>query len=720
MGVDQTAEKKVTGELWRDGTCAPFRNLDGVFAPRSVAVVGASGDPDKFGGRALDYLLNAGYGGSVYPVNSRQSRVMGANTWPDLASIGRPIDAAVIAVPPPACIEAIEQCAALGVKAAIVFTSGFAEAGEAGRAYQQALADAANAGGVRILGPNCIGIVNERLRFAATFATMWREGWGNPGPVSFVSQSGAMASYLYVLLREGGIGTANWCATGNEADVDAAECIAHLVRDDETRVIVAALEGVKDGRRLIAALELAREAKKPVVVLKMGKSRVGADAVRSHTGALAGEDRVFDAAVRQSGALRCSSFEEAIDLATVCALGKFPSGRRLGIVTASGGAGIMIADRAEELGIEVPALPASLREELDRIIPGGVSRNPVDVTAMVLNDFDLMINPIRLVAESPGVDAVIAFLTSAFRSDAMVARLAEAIQRTGLSQVSKPVMLSLFASPQNLQRLHRAGLPAFVDPLRAVKALDSLLRIAAAWRKDREITPQFAPLAPPPPATDESGLLAFFAANGIPVVASRLAHSASEAAALAEEMGLPVAMKISIPGLAHKSELGGIRTGIATLEQAKQTYTELHALGKSAPGAGRLEGITVQKMASGVVEMMMGFRRDPLFGPVVVLGFGGKWVEVIDDVVMRVAPFGRDTAMEMIESLRGRPLLEGARGSPRADIGALAEALARFSVVAARLDGVASAEINPFILEREGAGGFAADCKLVSAAESAH
>ena len=691
---------------------AAYGDLAAFFAPRSVAIVGASGDAAKFGGRVLSYFLQGGYGGRVHAVNARQKSVQGLRAVPSLTAIGEPVDLAVLALPMAACADAARECVATGVKAAILFASGFGESGAAGAARQQEITRVARQGGLRLLGPNCIGLVSEPLRGAATFATMWQEGWPAPGPVSIVSQSGALASYFHVLLRQRGVGIAQWCSTGNEADVDVAECIAYYALDGATRVIVAALEGVNDGRRLLAALELARRARKPVILLKLGRSAIGSAAAASHTGALATDDRVFDAAVTQAGALRCADFERAVDVAAACALGIYPRGRRLGIVSASGGAGIMVADRAEECGIDVPELEPALRDRLDALIPGGASRNPVDVTAMVLNDVDLMTGPIKDVALSTRVDAAIAFLTSAFRSDESVSALLERVKAANLQHLGKPVMFSLFSSPENLARFQAAGFAAYVDPVRAVDALHALLRLREGWDRAARASAPLPALAAPA-ATDEAALLELLAAHGVPVAKSVLVRSAADAEKHAVSLGPTVVMKVAIAGLAHKSEMGGVITKISTPAQAAAAYAKLVERARAAGLERRLQGIVVQRQLRGVMEMLFGARRDPAFGVVVTLGMGGKWVEILDDIAIRVAPIDAAEARRMIAGLRGAALLRGARDQPAADIEALAMALAAFSQLAVRLTGLESMEVNPFILGKPGQGGRAADAKLV-------
>jgi len=693
------------------GGLRPYGDLAALFAPASIAVVGASADPSKFGGRVFHYLHDGGFRGRVHAVNSREPMVQGVRTAPSVTAIDDDIDLAVLAVPAAACESVVRECTQRGVRAAIVFTSGFAESGAQGAARQRSLLAAATSGNLRLLGPNCIGVANERAQMAATFATMWLDGWSRPGAVSIVSQSGALASYFYVQLQERGVGIATWCSTGNEIDIDVAECIHYLAADDATRVIVAAIEGVRDGRRLLEALDAARRARKPVLLLKIGRSQVGTAAAVSHTGTLAGDDRVFDAAVEQSGALRCRDFSHAVDVAVACSLGRLPAGRRIGIVSASGGGGIMAADRAEECGLEVPELDRATRQRLDAMIPAGASRNPVDVTAMVLSDIDLMVKPIAAVAHA-NVDGVVVFLTSAFRNDSAASALRERLC-AALPNADVPILLSGLCSGESRRRLLAAGFALYAEPGVAVEVLAALARFREIWNRDAP-TLAALPAIATPAAYDEASLLAFLGRHGVPVADTRLVHSPEEAVAAAAAIGGTVVLKLAVANLAHKSELGGVIAGLTNAAEVRAAFATIAKRAQSVGLAGRLQGIVVQRQAQGVAEMLLGMRRDDAFGAVVTLGFGGKWVEVIDDIVIRVAPVTADEANRMIDALRGARLLRGVRDQPPADVDTLAAAIAAFSRVAASLDGVATLEVNPFVVGRAGEGGWAVDAKLVA------
>ncbi|MGE0796908.1 MAG: acetate--CoA ligase family protein [Lautropia sp.] len=691
--------------------------LSALFSPRTVAVVGASDDPGKFGGRVLSYLARGGWSGRVTPVHPTRDRVQGIAAAPRVSAIADEVDLAVLALPSAAVAEVVGDCVSAGVKAAVVFASGFAEAGEAGGARQAELLQTARTTHLRLLGPNCIGVVNCRERFAATFATMWTDGWPDAGAVSIISQSGAMASYLYVLLQARGLGTAIWCSTGNEADIDVAECIAHLAADPHTRVVLAALEGVPDGRRLVAAVAAATAAGKPVILLKLGRSAAGRAAAISHTGSVAGEARVFDEVMRQAGGIVVATFGEAIDLAALFSQAPAPRGRRVAVVSASGGGGIMAADQIEAAGLQLASLAPDTRRRLDAVIPsGGSSSNPVDVTAMVLGDLELMVRPVEIAAADPEVDALVIFLTSAFRSPSASTRLADRLAASSLRCCGKPVLLVAYFAPEAEAIIQRTGLATFLEPVDAVNALARLLGWQAARSEAPPATPALEPRSPItlPPDRLESSLLELLERHGVAAAPARVAASVDEACTAAVALGPVVAMKLVVPGLAHKSESGGVVLGVEAEPGAVARAFE--RLARQAAEAGASPRVLVQRQVAGVVEVLLATRRDAAFGRVVVVGLGGKWVELLDDVAIRVSPIDAATARSMIAQLRGAPLFHGLRDLPPADMAALVAVIVAFSRLAERLpDDVDAFEVNPFVVGPTGAGGWAVDAKIETA-----
>ena len=684
--------------------------LDALFRPRSVAIVGASTDPRKLGGRPLDYLKRHGFAGAIYPVNPRAERVQDVAAYPSVAAIDAEVDLAIVALPAAAVRQAVEDCAQHGVKAAVLFSSGFAEVGEAGRHEQLRLAEIAKPAGMRLLGPNCLGLFSIREKLGASFSVSLSKAWPPAGGVSIVGQSGAFGSHVYVMARARGLGLSYWCATGNEVDVDVADCIAFCARDPATTVILSYMEGAGDGDRLRAALELARRERKPVVIMKVGVSAVGAEAARSHTAALAGADRVYDGAFSQHGVHRADSIDEMLDVAYACAAGKFPRGRRLGAVTISGGAGILIADKAAAVGLAMPAMPAAAQRELKSLVSFASPRNPIDVTAQALTDITLLRRNIELAAAEGGYDALVIFLAMVGMFGPMMGDVHAILDDLRRDRPDLPVVLSMVVPEEDKQRVEAGGFISFEEPSRAVAAVAALARFWENFARPPSAAAAAAEPLDPPARPTELDALRLLGAAGIATQPARLAASADAAVAAAEALGLPAAMKICSADIAHKSDIGGVRLGLASLDAVHTTYNEIVAVA----GGAEIAGVLVQPMAAPGVECAVGVQRDPVFGPVVMFGLGGVFVEALQDVTFRVAPFDKDEAHRMIDGIRGRRVLDGVRGAPPADLDHLAAMLARLSsIAAASAASVESIDINPYILGPRGQGGVAVDALIV-------
>ncbi|MFM9991969.1 MAG: acetate--CoA ligase family protein [Burkholderiaceae bacterium] len=699
-----TLVKKLSNQL-------NYGDLSSLFHPRTVAVVGASEDPRKFGGRVLAYLSNGDWSGDVIPIHPELVHVQGISAFSSIGAVDRDIDLAVIAVPQKSVESTLDQCIDAGVKTAMIYASGYAENSAFGKTAQTTLIKKARLAGLRILGPNCIGVANAQDRFAATFATMWQDGWQSPGCTAIVSQSGAMASYFYVMLKDRGIGISKWCSTGNEGDIDIAEFISYVAEDNQTRIVIAAMEGISNGTRLLDAVRKISVSKKPVIFIKLGRSKVGQLAAASHTGSLAGEERVFDALIQQAGGIVVSTFSEAVDIASAFVGSPLPAGKRLGIVTASGGGGIMAADKAEMLGLDVPELESLVRDKIDPLIPGGNSRNPVDVTAMVLTNMDLMVPPIVHVAHSENTDALIVFLTSAFRSEDKIKKLIEQLHAHQLQATCKPIIFSLFTSPSGFQLLQAAGFPAYLEPVRAVEVIAAL----SNWQ-DRLGKINFEKTLEQnsfvlPALKDEASFLSMFASFGLNVAKTVLVHSEQEAIKATQRLGPVVVMKLSVPDLAHKSDIGGVILNIANSEDAKNAWNQLSQIYLKL-SIDEKPKLIVQQQMTGGVELMLGMKIDSDFDKVMLVGMGGKWVEILDDVSICKPPIEKDQAFQMLKSLKGFPLLNGARGSPTTDIDAAIEAMVAFSQFASQAQGIESAEINPLVVGLAGQGSWAVDAKI--------
>jgi acyl-CoA synthetase (NDP forming) len=693
-------------------------SLDALFAPRSVAIIGASGDPNKIGGRPLAFLTRAGYRGAVYPVNPGSAEVQGVRAYASLDAIPGEVEHAIIALPAPAVADALAQCAAKGVRAVQVFAAGFGEADESGRAAQAALVAASRAARIRLLGPNSLGLFNVALGFFGTFSTALDGAWPQPGGVSFATQSGAFGSYACALAQARGLGLASFVATGNEADVDVAECIAYLARDPATRVIVATFEGCRDGRKLMAALELARAERKAVIVMKAGASEAGAAAIATHTGSLAGADAVYDAVFRQCNAYRARTLDELVDVAYLAAQGPLPAGRRLGAITTSGGIGVLIADAAAERKLALPPLPASGAARVKALLPYAGAANPLDTSAALIADFGLYARALEVLLDEAGVDAVLGYLAHAGRNPVHFGALEGPLLALRRRHPDKPFVLCLLCTAEIRARLEAGGFAVFEEPTRAVAAIAGAAAIAAGFEAPRDALPAGAKRATLPSGPlNEADAKAVLADAGVPVLPERLARSADEARAAAAALGVPVAMKVASPDLPHKSDAGGVRLGVATPADAARAYDGIVAAVRRARPDARVDGVLVAPMLAGGVETILGVARDPVFGPVAMFGLGGVHVEVLKDVAFRAAPFGEATARAMIAETLAAKFLAGVRGAPPADLDALAATLARLAAFAdANADRIAGIDINPYVALP--VGGFALDALVVPHQES--
>jgi len=697
-------------------------DLSALLKPQSVAIVGASDDPGRIGGRPLRYLIELGFAGPIYPVNPGRATVQGLPSFSSISAIPGPVDLAVIAIPADKALSVLEECAAKGVNAAVVFSAGFAETGASGRDLQNRLSEIARTSGMRILGPNCLGIYNSAIGFFATFTSTLENGLPNPMGVGVVSQSGAYGSHMSLLAIRRGIGIRYWITTGNECDVELGECIAGLAADVDIRVIVAYAEGVRDGHGLMRSLAAACAARKPVVFMKVGQSAIGAQAAASHTAALAGSDAVYDAVLHQCGAYRAADTEELLDVTYACGLGVLPKGPRIGFLTVSGGVGIQMADAAVAAGLDVAPMPEPAQQRLKALLPFAATRNPVDATAQVFNDPTLIDAYLDIMLESGKYDAIVAFLTFVAAAQSMLVPVRRAIENAHAKYPERLIVLVIVAPDEVVRRYEQAGCLVFEDPTRAVRAVAALQRIRQGFEtpftppsRSARATPESSPGTP----LGERQSKQLLADAGLAMVEDRLAKSAEESAHAARELGFPVVMKIASADIAHKTEVDGIRLGIDSAENARASFRALmDGVARQRPDA-RLDGVLVSPMLSGGVETILGVHRDPVFGPMVMFGLGGVLVEVLDEVSFRIAPFDEEEARRMVFELKASAILRGLRGKGPYDLAALFAALARLSQFAAEhADSIESVDMNPFLVLPEGQGGVALDALVVPRLET--
>ncbi len=692
-----------------------INSLSALFSPQSIAVVGASSNPQKIGGIPIDYARSFGFDGGLYAVNPKASHVQGLPAWPNLRAIGEAIDLAILAVPAALVDESLDDAIAAGVKGVVLFSSGFAETGPAGAAAQARLAERARSAGVRLIGPNCLGFMNVAHNVYATFSPAPGVGRVRPGRIGLVSQSGAFGAYAYSMARERGVGLSLWATTGNEADVQLADCLAWLAQDPATDVIMGYMEGCRDGPRLRAALALAQAAGKPVVMVKVGSTALGAEAAASHTAALAGDDAVYDAVFRQYGVLRARNLTQFFDLAHSAAIAGRPRDRSIGLFTLSGGVGALMADEASAQGLDVLPLSDAAQQTLREWVPFAAPRNPVDITGQVTNDMTLLERSARVMLDDRGFASWMGFMAAGGASDTFWPVLRSLVASLRAAYPDTVLAVSTLLSAERRAELEAMRCLVFADPS------DGIRTIAALAGQGESNAAPAAPDASDGPAMviapgvlREPAALALLSEAGVPVVPHHWVHGAEAAAAAAEALGGEVVVKIVSADIPHKSDVGGVALDLQGGLQARAAYERTRDLARGARPEAKLDGALVAAMLRGGVECIAGVHRDPVFGPVLMFGLGGIHVETLRDVSLRVLPVTRDGALSMVRELRAFPILAGARGRPPVDLDSIADALCALADFARRAgDSLASIEINPLIARSKTEGGCVAVDALV-------
>ncbi|MCO5162072.1 MAG: acetate--CoA ligase family protein [Mesorhizobium sp.] len=685
--------------------------------PNSVALVGASDDVTRIGGRPLRYLRESGFAGSIYPVNPKRETVQGVKAFSSVAALPEAPDVAILAVPAAATVQAVRECAERGVKAAIVFSAGFAETDAAGRAMQDEMVGIARDSGMRLLGPNCLGVFNSSIGFYGTFSAMLDSGLVTPGSIGIVSQSGAYGSHLMYLARLRGLGMSYMITTGNECDIDVSEALRWMVEQPDINVVMAYAEGVRDRDTFIQALEIARERRKAIVFMKVGRSAVGAHAVSSHTAALAGSDAIFDAVFRQYGVWRASTTAEQIDIAAACSRGVYPKNNSLGIFTMSGGFGIQMADDAEAAGLDVKPMPEKAQEELKAMLPYASPRNPVDATAQAVTDLPLMTNFISAMLEKGDFGFFAGIFGSGPASPTFSGKLRQALEVAAASSRDTIMALTMTAPDEIVRAYEKEAFIVAQDGSALMKTLGAMVHFKESFERAGR-APATIPLPEPVDLGTEplSELAAkqIFGAAGVPFTADRLVVPGGDIRAAADAVGYPQVLKIVSADIAHKTEIGGVIVGVKDAEEAEQAFATILSRAQEKRPDARVDGVMVAPMISGGVETIVGVVSDPVFGPVVMFGLGGVFVEVLKDVTFRVAPFDVDEAHRMIREIRGFAMLEGVRGAPPSDVDALAEMLAALSrFAAANAAGIDSIDLNPVRVMERGKGVMALDALVV-------
>ncbi len=708
------------------------RDLEHFLSPRSIAIIGASEKFNSISGKPLRFLKEHGYQGKIFPVNPKYQELGGLTCYRSVLDVPGPVDLALLAVNYKLVLPVLKECAEKGVRFVSIFGSGFAESGAEGRDLQRQVAELAREAGMAVCGPNCQGSVSLRDAAIGGFSAALEIRPLRVGPIGYVTQSGALGYSIFNMAQEAGVGFTYIASTGNEVDLHTLDFMAFMLEDPGTRMVISYLEGIKDGKQFSRLADRACELGKPIVALKVGRSEVGQKAASSHTASLTGSDEVCDAFFRQKGIIRAFDIEEMIDIAGLMqCIPALPEGTGLGIITTSGGGGILAADAAHDVGIDVPALGAETTAAIEAVIPAyGSALNPVDVTAQVINVADDFMTVLRAMVANPDIDALVIVVTMI--TGASGRRMAEFIVEMS-RETQKPLTVAWTAGDrlmgENLQVLIDGGVQIYKSPVRAVKAMGSLMKFGAfrsraLGAQEKRATAPAAPAGARARALELLGkaerslteaqgkrLLALY---DVPVPQEGVATSEPEAIALARKIGYPLVLKILSPDILHKTEAGGIKLNIADQDALVAGYHQLLASAKAYKADARIEGVLVGEMIAGGTEVIVGMNNDAQFGPTIMFGLGGIFVEILKDVSLRVAPLDREDALAMIREIRGYGLLAGARGRAKADVDAIADVLVKVGRMAVELeDLIAELDINPLLVLPEGRGVRVADALIL-------
>lgn len=692
--------------------------LESLLYPKTVAVIGASRTPGKVGHEILANLINAGFKGEIVPINPSGGDLLGLKCYPDLKTYGRTIDLSIISVPTKLVRAAVESSINANAKAITVITAGFKEVGAEGAALEREIATLCRENGVRMLGPNCLGLINTENSMNASFAKQMPK----PGGISVVSQSGALCTAILDWAVAEDVGLAKLLSMGNKADLDETDFLTVLAQDPQTKVIACYLESITQGDEFLKAAEAAANLK-PVVTLKVGTSNAGVKAASSHTGSLAGADIAYGAAFKRAGVMRAYNFEALFDLAMAFAMQPMPKGDRVAIITNAGGPGIIAADAAENSGLKVEPPAQAVAQALKAKLPSAASvGNPIDV----LGDAppERYAEAVRAVVEDDSFDAICVILTPQAMTDAVGTARAIAEASAG----KKPLVTSFMGGHDVMEArrvLKELSVPDYPAPHRAVYALRAMCDYALWQNRPPRVVTRFPVnrrrverviarhMRTGRPEIGEVEAKEILQAYDFIVPPGQLATTADEAVSVAEHVGYPVAMKISSPDILHKSDMGGVKLALSNADQVRDAFDLMMLrIGRRAPDA-QLDGVYIEQMAARGREVIIGMTRDPQFGPMLMFGLGGIFVEVMKDVTFYLAPITAEEAMQMLIGTRSYALLKGARGQAGVDLTSIANGLQRISQLVTDFPQISELDINPFLVGPTGTAAVVADARMI-------
>ncbi|MFI0471377.1 acetate--CoA ligase family protein [Halomonas sp. HMF6819] len=685
----------------------PPRSLKRLFEPRSIAVAGASTNLESIGGQPIKHLLDAGYAGNIYPINPKYDRVADLVCYPGIDDLPEAPDVIVIAVAANRALDMIKAAGEKGIPYAIVFSSGFAETGDEGHAAQAELRSVARAAGITLIGPNCQGLMNIAENIRIGFGTPYSLDY-HKGGVCMSSQSGAFGNSLLMALSDEGIGFRHYISTGNEAQTTSLDCLEYFIDDPQTQVVTGYVEGFQDAYRLRQLGQKALASNKPVVLWKVGNSDAGARAASSHTANLAGASTYYEAAFRQFGIVSANDVGDMADCVRALLTNKRPKGNGVAVLSVSGGAGIAMADRCAEQELTLPDFSEQTLDELRPLLPGFASlSNPMDITAGVLSDPASFATALRVVIKDPAVDML--GLCLAALSGKVATLIAEEIAQVA-AESDVPILVAWNAPTGTADDAYRiledANIPRYGSPVRSARGFGAIWRFtsaALAQHETAKVRPHQAPDNAKP--LNEYSAKQLLQTYSLPVTREVVASNANEAVSAAQEIGYPVVMKILSKDIAHKSDAGGVLVGLDSDEGVQEGFERLARLPATLGENIAFEGVLIQEMVSGGTEVILGAVNDPGFGPVIMVGAGGVYTEVFEDVAFAIAPINRRQAQDLIDSTRISRVLRGARGRPPGDIEALVDTLVQLSKLAmAESERFTEIDINPLIVLPEGDG----------------